>query len=156
MYKSICFTYSNTGLPAYSDSAGTTEKCYCKGVSLYPMIFSIRRSFFGLKNCHCSQSVTLTGVTVSGEAFIFISIGVLFNKSFFCIYGLHDIFFWKSCGHYIRHALYLKTWESMKLPSSDSCLMNCATATPGTSTRTTTAASSSTASKSRQTISTLR
>ena len=32
------------------------------------MIFSIRRSFYGPKNCHCSQNVTVTGVTVSGEA----------------------------------------------------------------------------------------
>ena len=26
-----------TGLPAYSDSAGTAKKCYCKRVSLYPI-----------------------------------------------------------------------------------------------------------------------
>ena len=34
------------------------------------MIFSIQRSVFGPKNCHCSRSVNLTGVTVSGEACI--------------------------------------------------------------------------------------
>ena len=28
-----------TGLPAYSDRAGTMKKCQCKRVSLYPMIF---------------------------------------------------------------------------------------------------------------------
>ena len=33
-----------------------------------PMIFIIRRSFLGPKNCHSSQSVTLTGVTESGDA----------------------------------------------------------------------------------------
>ena len=59
-----------SGLPAYSDNAGTAEKCHCKRASLYPTIFSIRRSFFGPKNCHCSRSVTLTGVAVSGEACI--------------------------------------------------------------------------------------
>ena len=32
------------------------------------MIFSIRISFFGPTKCHCSQIVTLTGVTVNGEA----------------------------------------------------------------------------------------
>ena len=59
-----------TGLPAYSDSdgSGTAEKCHCKRVSLYLMIFSIRISFFGPTKCHCSQIVTLTGVTVNGEA----------------------------------------------------------------------------------------
>ena len=54
-----------TGLPAYSDSAGTMKKCQCKRVSLYPI--SIRRSFLG--QCHCSQTVTLTDVTVSGQAY---------------------------------------------------------------------------------------
>ena len=63
-------TISNTGLPAYSDSAGTAKECHCKRVSLYPMIFRIRTSFIGPKNCHCSSSLTLTGVTVSGEACI--------------------------------------------------------------------------------------
>ena len=58
----------DTGLHSYSDSAGTAIKSYCKRVSLYLMIFSKRRSFFGPKNCHFSRSVTLTGVTVSGEA----------------------------------------------------------------------------------------
>ena len=29
---------------------------------------NIRRSSLGPKNCHCSRNVTLTGVTVSGEA----------------------------------------------------------------------------------------
>ena len=57
-----------TGLPAFSDSAWPAKKCHCKRVSLYPMIFSIMRSFFGPENCHCSQSVTQTGVTVNGEA----------------------------------------------------------------------------------------
>ena len=60
-----------TGLPAYTDSAGTPPKkvsLYCKQVSLYPMIFSTWRFFFGPKNCHCNRSVTLTGVTVSGQA----------------------------------------------------------------------------------------
>ena len=33
-------------------------------------IFSIRRSFYGTKNCHCSRNVTITSVTVSGEACI--------------------------------------------------------------------------------------
>ena len=51
----------STGLPAYSDSAGTAKKCHCKRMSLYPMIFSIRRSFL-------DRGVTLTGVTVSGDA----------------------------------------------------------------------------------------
>ena len=55
-----------TFLPA--GSAGTAKKCHCKRVSLYPMIFSIRRPFFGPKNGHCSWGVTLTGVTVCGEA----------------------------------------------------------------------------------------
>ena len=57
----------NTGLPAYSDSAGTAEKCHCKRVSLYPMNLRTRRFFSGPKNCHLSQSVALTGVTVSGR-----------------------------------------------------------------------------------------
>ena len=33
-------------------------------------IFSIRRSFFGPKKCHSNRNVTVTGVTVSGEACI--------------------------------------------------------------------------------------
>ena len=57
-----------SGLPAHSDSDGMAKKCHCKVVSLYSMIFSIMRSFFGPKNCHSSRSVTLTGVTESGEA----------------------------------------------------------------------------------------
>ena len=32
------------------------------------MFFSIRRFFLELKDCHCSQCVTLNSVTVSGEA----------------------------------------------------------------------------------------
>ena len=56
------------GLPAYSDSDGTAEKCHCNRVSLYLMIFSIRRSFFEQKSFHCSRSVTLSGASVSGEA----------------------------------------------------------------------------------------
>ena len=35
---------NDTGLPAYSDRVGTVIKCHCKRVSLYPMIFTIRRS----------------------------------------------------------------------------------------------------------------
>ena len=45
---------SNTGPIGCSDSAGELKKCHCNRLSLYPMIFSIRRSFWGLKNCHCS------------------------------------------------------------------------------------------------------
>ena len=48
----------DTGLPAYSDTLGTREKCHCNQVSLYPMIFSIRRSYFRPKNCHCNGIVT--------------------------------------------------------------------------------------------------
>ena len=49
---------------------GRQKKCHCKRVSLYPTIFSRRRFVYAPKNCHCSQSVTLTGVTVSGVACI--------------------------------------------------------------------------------------
>ena len=71
LQKYLCYVrWHDTGCPAYSDSAGTAKKCHCKRVSLYPMMFSIRRSFFGPKNCHCIRSVTLTGVTVSGQACI--------------------------------------------------------------------------------------
>ena len=59
------------GLPAYSDSAGTMKKCHFKQVSLYPRIYSM--SFSDQKTCHCSRSVTLSGVTVSGEAFTVVS-----------------------------------------------------------------------------------
>ena len=47
-----------TGLPAYSDSVGTAQKCHCKRLSLYLMIFSIRRSFFGPK------TVTVPGISL--------------------------------------------------------------------------------------------
>ena len=57
----------DTGLPAYSDTLGTREKCHCNQVSIYPMIFSIRRSFLGSHNGHSKRGVTVSGVTVSGE-----------------------------------------------------------------------------------------
>ena len=41
-----------------------------KRLSLYAMIFSVRRSFLGQKNCHCSRIVTLTSVTVTDRACI--------------------------------------------------------------------------------------
>ena len=65
----------------YSDSAGTAKKCHCKRVSLNPMIFSVRIFFLGTKNCHCSRSVTLTGVTVSGRACITYTGTLLHRKS---------------------------------------------------------------------------
>ena len=47
----------STGLAANSGNVWTTEKCHCKRVSLYPMIFSLKRFFSGPKTCHCCQSV---------------------------------------------------------------------------------------------------
>ena len=47
-----------TGLPAYSDSVGTAQKCHCKRLSLYLKIFSIGRFFFWPKN------VTVVGVSL--------------------------------------------------------------------------------------------
>ena len=49
--------YSQHG---YSDSGGVCQKCHCSRLSLYPMIFSKRRSFLGPKNvtvgdCHCNR-----------------------------------------------------------------------------------------------------
>ena len=43
------------------------------GMPLYLIIFSIRRSFLGIKNCHCSLIVTLTGVTVTDRACNFVA-----------------------------------------------------------------------------------
>ena len=40
-----------------------TEKCHCKWLSLYLIIFSTRKAFWDPNNCHWSRSVTLTGVT---------------------------------------------------------------------------------------------
>ena len=37
----------------------TVSDCHC------PMMFSVRRSFLGPKNCHGSRIITLTGVTVT-------------------------------------------------------------------------------------------
>ena len=51
---------------------GNQKRCQCKQLSLYPMIFSIRRrSFFGPEMCHDSRIVTLTGVTVTDRAWIY-------------------------------------------------------------------------------------
>ena len=46
--------FYDAGLSAYSDSVGTGKKCHCKWNVTVTGIFSIRRSFFGPKNCHCS------------------------------------------------------------------------------------------------------
>ena len=46
---------ATTGLPAYSDTLGNSQNCQRKQVSLYPLIFSLRRFNFGPKTCHCSQ-----------------------------------------------------------------------------------------------------
>ena len=46
------------------------RKSVTKRLSLYAMIFSVRRSFLGQKNCHCSRIVTLTSVTVTDRACI--------------------------------------------------------------------------------------
>ena len=54
--------------PSVSESAGKPKMCYCKRLSLYPMVFILRRSFLGPNNCHCSRIVTLTGVTVTDRA----------------------------------------------------------------------------------------
>ena len=58
----------NTGPIGYSDSAGRPKKCHFKQLALYPMIFIVRRSFLGPKNCHRSRIVTPTGVTVTNRA----------------------------------------------------------------------------------------
>ena len=47
---------------------GRQKKFHCKRVSLYTMIFSIKRFFSRQKNCHCIRSVT-----VSGQACIYSS-----------------------------------------------------------------------------------
>ena len=60
--------YAVTGTIGCSGCAGRPKKCQCKRVSLYPMIFSIRWSSLGPKNCHCSRILTLTGVTVTDRA----------------------------------------------------------------------------------------
>ena len=60
--------------PLTVTALGRQKKCQCKRESLYPMVVGIRRYFFGSTNCHCSLSVTLTSVTVSGQACI-INIG---------------------------------------------------------------------------------
>ena len=57
----------DTGLPAYSDSAGTVKKCHCKR-GRAPTLFYFKNWFGNCQNCHCNWGVTLTGVTVSGEA----------------------------------------------------------------------------------------
>ena len=44
----------STGLPAYDDILETREKCHSNQVSLYRMMFGIRRSLFGPQNCHCN------------------------------------------------------------------------------------------------------
>merc|ERR1712037_81020 len=59
---------SSTGPIGYSDSAGRSKKCHFKQLALYPMIFIVRRSFLGPKNCHRSRIVTPTGVTVTNRA----------------------------------------------------------------------------------------
>ena len=47
-------TVAHAGLPAYCDSVGTAKKCHCKrNVNVFG-IFSIRRSFYGHKNCRCT------------------------------------------------------------------------------------------------------
>ena len=54
------------------------------------MIFSIRRSFFRPKNCHCSQIVTLTGVTISRQAcshLAVVSSSLYVQSSTFSIHG---------------------------------------------------------------------
>ena len=45
---------------AYCDTLGKLKKCHCKEMSLYPMIFSLRGSFWDTNNCHCNQIVTIT------------------------------------------------------------------------------------------------
>ena len=47
---------------------GNRKKCHCKGLSLYQMIFSKRRFFFGPKKCCCGRIVTLTGLNVTDRA----------------------------------------------------------------------------------------
>ena len=59
---------ANTGLPAYSDSVGTANKCHSRRNVTVTGIFCIKRSFFGPKKCHSNRNVAVTGVTVSGEA----------------------------------------------------------------------------------------
>ena len=60
----------DSGIIGYSDSAGKPKKCLCNQSSLYPMIFSKRRSFLGQKDCYYSRIVTLTCVTVTDRACI--------------------------------------------------------------------------------------
>jgi len=58
----------STGLHAYSDSVGTVKKCHCKRGPTYNDTFYIKKWFGNCQNCHCNRGLTLTGVTVSGEA----------------------------------------------------------------------------------------
>ena len=54
---------NDTGHIGNFDSAGKLKKCLCEGLSLYQMVFSIRRSFWDKKTvtvgysnrCHCNQ-----------------------------------------------------------------------------------------------------
>ena len=80
----------NTGLPAYSDRAGTAKKCHCNQKA--PYCVTVSKPFFYYKKpilksekCHCNQKalycVTVTGVTVSGEACIFLTYNL----------GLHNL-----------------------------------------------------------------
>ena len=52
-----------------SDSAGKQKKCHCKPLSLSDD-FHHKKILWGTKNCHCSQIVTLTGITVTYRACI--------------------------------------------------------------------------------------
>ena len=47
-------TYSQHGLH-YIDRGWDCQNYNCRRLSLYPMIFSVRRSFLEPRNCHCRQ-----------------------------------------------------------------------------------------------------
>ena len=104
---------ATTGLPAYSDSAGTLKKCHCKRGASYCVTvskhFYYERSIGNLKKCHCKQSspncVTVTGITVSGMAWSWNDISVLlWNPTNQFISWRKDLF----CEFVHAHTIYLQ------------------------------------------------